>query len=353
MINVYNTRVKNIQINPDQSKKDVSKKNIIPCIILGASLLGFIAGILVTKSFIKMPIPHETRLKEQYVFINPLLECNTEFEDSVFPNAIKRTLTNYIDKSISQKEITAAAVYYRDLNNGPWFSINGSALFTPASLIKVPIMMVYYKKAENEPGILETLLEVKEEMPNISQDDEFKPDRQLVVGNKYTIDELINHMIIYSDNTAYKVLKDNLTISEFNEVFSDLGIDIVPIVGNPNEKVLSLVEYSSLFRVLYNSSYLSRQYSERALKLLSEVVYDGGIVGGVPNEVVVSHKFGERSNENTNEKQLHDCGIVYSERNPYLLCIMTRGTEFDKLSSAIREISRLTYGAVGRDANLE
>lgn len=339
-------------INSLQTKINVYKKNIVPYIIvMGACLIGFISGVLITKNLIKTSIPHETRLKEQYKFINPLLECTTEFDNAIFPNAIKQTLINYIDKSMSRKEITTAAIYYRDLNNGPWFSINGSSLFTPASLIKVPIMMVYYKKAESTPKILDTLLEVKKELSNISQEGTFKPDKQLAVGNKYTIEELIKHMITYSDNIAYKTLKDNLTTEEFNGVFSDLGIDIVPIEGNPNEKVLSLIEYSSLFRVLYNSSYLNREYSEKALRLLSDGVYAEGIVGGVPKEITVSHKFGERSNEVTNEKQLHDCGIVYAESNPYLLCIMTRGTEFNKLSNTIREISRLTYEAVGHSMN--
>ncbi len=332
----------------DHSQKYI-RKNTVVYLVLIAVIIGLTLGILITKSFKPISTSHETRLKEQYTFINPLLECDTEFDNAVFPNAIKATLTSYINSGLSKKEFTHAAVYYRDLNNGPWFGINQSSLFTPASLIKVPIMMIYYKKAETNPKVLDQLLEVKETIPNISQEDEFKPDVTLTVGSKYTVDELIKHMIVYSDNTAYKTLKDNLTIAEFNGVFSDLGIDIVPLETNPTEKVLSLIEYSSLFRVLYNSSYLSRQYSEKALKLLSDVVYTEGIVAGVPDDILVSHKFGERSNASTQEKQLHDCGIIYAEKDPYLLCVMTRGNDFSQLSNALKEISKLTYDAVGRN----
>ncbi len=336
------------EIITDQGKKYLPK-NVAIYISVIACVIGITFGVFITKGMKNPSTSHETRLREQYKFINPLLECDTEFNDAVFPNAIKETLNNYINAGMSKKEFSTAAVYYRDLNNGPWFGINQSSLFTPASLIKVPIMMVYYKKAEVDPSVLNQLLEVKEFVPSVSQEGEFAPDKTLTVGNKYTVDDLITHMIIYSDNTAYKTLKDNLTIAEFNGVFSDLGIDIVPLETNPTEKVLSLIEYSSLFRVLYNSSYLSRQYSEKALRLLSEVVYTKGIRAGVPENVDVSHKFGERSNVTTNEKQLHDCGIIYAEKSPYLLCVMTRGNAFSQLSNALKEISKLTYDAVGRN----
>jgi beta-lactamase class A len=46
------------------------------------------------------------------------------------------------------------SIYYRDFKNGPWILINGEETFTPASLLKVPIMIALYKLAETNPAIL-------------------------------------------------------------------------------------------------------------------------------------------------------------------------------------------------------
>jgi hypothetical protein len=44
--------------------------------------------------------------------------------------------------------------------------------------------------------------------------------------------------------------------------------------------------------------------------------------------------------------QLHDCGIIYYPGNPYLLCVMTRGTDWSALEKTIQTISAMTYKEV-------
>ena len=45
-------------------------------------------------------------------------------------------------------------VYVRNLNNGPWFGINENEAYSPASLMKVPVLMTYLRWAEIEPNLL-------------------------------------------------------------------------------------------------------------------------------------------------------------------------------------------------------
>ena len=73
-----------------------------------------------------------------------------------------------------------------------------------------------------------------------------------------------------------------------------------------------------------------------------------GIVGGVPEGVRVANKFGEvaainPANNNVEKVELHDCGIVYREKDPYSICIMTEGTNFDDLSKVIGDISKIIW----------
>lgn len=87
--------------------------------------------------------------------------------------------------------------------------------------------------------------------------------------------------------------------------------------------------------------------SERALNLLSRVEFNEGISKGLPSNTIFAHKFGERELAN-GVSQLHDCGIVYYPGHPYVICVMTRGSDFKTLSDTIAEISRITFSEISR-----
>jgi hypothetical protein len=60
----------------------------------------------------------------------------------------------------------------------------------------------------------------------------------------------------------------------FFKVYTELGVPLPKNNDNPNEEFISVKDYASFFRILYNASYLNREYSETALKLLSETLYN-------------------------------------------------------------------------------
>src|SRR5690606_549510 len=107
--------------------------------------------------------------------------------------------------------------------------------------------------------------------------------------------------------------------------------------------ILSVKDYSAFFRILYNATYLSKEMSEKALSIMARSDFDIGITAGVPNNIHVSNKFGERGFVNHYEKQFHDCGIVYYPGSPYLLCVMTKGSNFETQIKIIAEVSALVY----------
>ena len=109
---------------------------------------------------------------------------------------------------------------------------------------------------------------------------------------------------------------------------------------------LSVQTYASFFRVLFNATYLSREASEWALDLLSKSEFRAGLAAGAPPGILVSHKFGEHSDANSGEVQLHDCGIIYYPQNPYLLCIMSKGANLEFLNDVISEVSHMTYAEI-------
>jgi beta-lactamase class A len=292
--------------------------------------------------------PEEEEIRQSgYIFINPLLEC--EMDDSIisskyipFEDKTKKQIQEYISKNTNLKDVS---VYFRSLNNGPWFGINEQQEFSPASLLKVPLAMAYYKKSESEQGLLEKKIVFSDMGPQETYQN-LKPSRSLQQGNEYTVDELIEMMLVYSDNNAMRLLMSNMNESDLGKVYADLGVDS-PNVKKP-ENFMSVKQYASFFRILYNASYLEKDDSEKILKLLSDVEYREGIVAGVPENIKVSHKFGEREFATADGymKQLHDCGIIYYPQQPYLLCVMTRGRDFGDLSEGIHNVSNIVYNMV-------
>lgn len=277
-----------------------------------------------------------------YKYINPILECNSDLGKNSNLASLKDSINKLINQEIQNRNISFASVYFRDLNNGPWIGINEKEYFAPASLIKVPILITYFKKAENQPDLLgqKIPLIITPEGDSIQN---IKPSISLTPDKEYSIEELIEKMIIFSDNDAYNTLSQHLANDELLRVYQDLDIDISRAFTNPNGNIITVKDYASFYRILFNASYLNQDMSEKALAILSQTQYKDAIVAGVPKNISVSHKFGERKFLDTGETQFHDCGIVYLPKKPYLLCVMTRGTDLTKATQVIKNISQRVY----------
>lgn len=275
-----------------------------------------------------------------YHYINPLLECEgTEgIENNSELSSLKVQLESELDQIKSSGQITNLAIYFRDLNNGPWFGLHEDDDFSPASLLKTPVMIAYLKQAESDPSILTRKLRYD---PSVNPPESPAPNiPSMQPKDTYTIEELISRMITYSDNNAFNLLVANISYDAIKQVHTDLGLTL-PDDSTP-EDFISVKQYAGIFRVLFNSSYLSRSMSERALSILSQASYHDGLVAGVDKEIEIAHKYGVRGG-NGSINQLHDCGIVYYPDHPYLVCIMTKGHDFKSLSSAISRLSRVVF----------
>lgn len=281
----------------------------------------------------------ETIVKREtgYTFINPLLECeymtsqgNTKLGE--LKRAVETEVAKYPDQQVS--------IYYRDLLNGPWYGYNENSAFAPQSLLKLPILFAYLKIADENPSILQEKIEYL-----VEKESNLDDKNNLVVGNTYTVESLIERTVIASDNVAFGLLVDNLPLKFVEKVHEDLGIPY-PSASTPTDFV-TVRSYSSIFRVLYNSSYLSRKHSEYLLRLLSESDFTEGLVAGVPEDTMVAHKFGIRNATDEDVKmQLHDCGIIYSPNRPYILCVMTKGNDQASLMATIRSLTAVIHKVV-------
>lgn len=283
-----------------------------------------------------------------WALISPLLECTASSPlGGERRKLLEQSLESVVRSRITAGSATHISLYFRDLNNGPWIGINEDEKFAPGSMLKVPVMMAYYHAAEKDPTILQKEIEFQPYTPPdgslVSQ--EVDSSGQLVRGRKYTVESLIANMIIYSDNNATALLWDFIDQEKKDRAYRDLGLT-VPVITDWMSNVISVRDYATFMRVLYNASYLGREYSSHALDLLTKTSFRDGLVAGLPVGTKVAHKFGIRFKEGTTAMQLHDCGIVYAPDRPFLLCVMTKGHSLQQQGETIAEITRVVYDSV-------
>jgi beta-lactamase class A len=289
----------------------------------------------------KTTLSKETRLSGEYKFVNPLIECDSyAASDMLKDKQLRSKLSEYAKQVIHDGRAESISIYYRDLNNGPWIGINEDELFTPASLLKLPILIAALKYSEKESGFLQKLV-----VFGADSKDEFNPnikDEMIVLGKSYSLLELLERMIVNSDNDAKNlIMKELASVGFIPILWKDLGME--DPMDSRAENFLTVKDYSAFFRILYNSTYLSHANSNLALEFLSRSNFKDGIRAGVPDGIVVSSKFGERGLIDSDAKQLHDCGIVYRAGSPYLLCVMTKGHDWSAQKSVIKEVSETVY----------
>lgn len=308
---------------------------------------GFAAGFFIGKSAANTEFAQVNRKVVAvrgggYKFINPLLDYEQSENTFAELTSFKDDIQKYVNMVESQNKASLVSVYFRDLNNGPWYGVNETASFTPASLLKLPVMMAYYQEAANDPTVLSQRITVStstvSDIPQV-----IEPQHQLQPGQSYTVEQLIEAMVEESDNTAAKILIDHVPLDILEQVYKQFSIPI-PTASNPNVTVTAR-NYGSLLRVLFNGSYLTKEYSEKALSILGQAEFKDGLVAGVPGNIMVSHKFGEYDGDN-NFEELHDCGIVYYPNHPYVLCVMTQGSDLKKLTDVIEGVSGLVYSQI-------
>ena len=302
---------------------------------------------------------HETALVKKLIgiptMLNPIV-AYTEWKYIIEEHEIdfKSIIEQYIHTALSTGEAEHIAVYYRALNNGDRMGINELEYFSPASLMKLPVLIAYLKKSESENGVLDQkLLYQKNEKERLYLQN-ISTSKDLEDGQEYSIKQLLEYMIQYSSNAAAYLLRDNIGIERMQATFMDLGIKYPETISGSFDNNIADKDYASFFRILFNASYLTTKDSERALELLATTTFNDWLRADIPINIKIAHKFGERGiiqADGQEEKQLHDCGIVYYPKHPYILCIMTRWYDWSRLEWTIKGISQTVYNEFERVYN--
>ncbi len=309
-------------MNPYYLDQNSRKKLIVCLLIIGSFVAGTLYSSLPTIENVSQAQDHALRANnETYKYVSPLLACQEDNAPQVkMFTTLKEKIQNLTEASKRAGQIEYASIYFRDPYKGSSLGINEEQTYSPASLLKVPLMIAYLKQAETNPQILKKTFLYRKNPINVT------PLVEIPLLNdnvKYTVENLIRGMIIDSDNDAKDILLSTADPKTLIATYTELGMK------NPYEKTngtspeyhVSAKTYALFFRILYNATFLNREMSEKALKILTETKFSKGIRAGIPQTTEIAHKYGVHVAQERGQQavELSDCGIVYNSTQTYLL----------------------------------
>ncbi len=319
----------------------------IVALVILAMLAGVVSGHFiwpVSKTIVGKQLRENS---PDYKYINPLLlVSNTGIGKAPEYGSITQTLTDYVNREITQKNADDVSVYFSDLDSGLYSGVNETHQYSPASMLKVAVLIVCLQTSEGDPGFLDKTVYVDPKSPNLNVSQFYPPQNSVTSGKEYTVKDLIEYMIADSDNNATVILDNLVGDDKVENLLKELQLPQLTQT-NANADFMSPQLYSRLYRILYNSTYLSPDVSEEALNFLVEKDFPQGLYAGVPVGIEIAQKYGERAQVDqlgkTVSDELHDCGIVYLPGHPYFLCVMTKGQDFTKLQPIISDVSKMVW----------
>lgn len=313
--------------------------------IIGVLTIGLLLGILICQTTTSSS--SEAVCDSDYEFIKPNTDCKTMDTKKEELSSLQDDLQEAVEKYTTTRQAHRICVFVRDLKSTSFAGVNDNDTFLMASLLKLPLVIAAYKLAEVEPRVLDQAIKYTG-TPNLYDMQSYKPENMLQKGTSYTLKDLAERSLIYSDNTAAQMIVDYFQPGYFDRILKALGIQF-RLPDGSDENLATPRTYANVLRLLYNSSYLTPGYSNEIIETLTRTTYKTGALAKIPTSVKIAHKFGERSvfdkNGSLTSRELHECGIVYLEKpfRPYTFCIMTEGQEFESLEKIQQELSYKIY----------
>jgi len=292
------------------------------------------------------------------VVIKPLQKSVPTAVISPQSNQIKATLLTLTDAEQQQnleKYLTVEAallgvadnisLYFKDLDHGKQFSIEPTKSWIPASTIKTYVVLEAFR--QRDLGLINFDNEVTISSSNVVstelETDEFPRLRE---GEKATIRQLVEAMIIQSDNTAYNTLLDILDRRNVNAALKSIGLtetvvgeklnlddnqfqtDLQALGRQPNTTTVK--DLASFFDLLYNKKIAD---SDEIIGIFKRQKINNMIPALLPSPTEVAHKTGNWASI------YHDGGVVFKPNDPFVLTVFTNTGD----PNVVAKLARVAY----------
>jgi beta-lactamase class A len=236
-----------------------------------------------------------------------------------------------------------AGYVVKDLRTGRVVEYNAAELFPSASLIKLPILAAAFQAAEEGKLTLSAPVTLR------------RQDRRggsgilklASAGSIFTVRELLDYMIIYSDNTATELIIQMLGYDYLQKTFARLGLEDTAIRPDgfrlsvrciADDNMTSPRDMARLLEKIYQRELVSAEASEQMLDILKHQRLRDRLPRFLPAGWEIAHKTGLL------RRACHDCGIVFSPAGDYLICVLTsHDTTYRMAKRFIANLGRITF----------
>lgn len=243
----------------------------------------------------------------------------TAFADSgiKLPDAVDSSYLNNIKQKLDNAPY-ACALYYVDLETGLSVTYNPDRMFAGASLIKAEYLMMIFEMIENGKVSYENRYTYTEAN---RRGGTTKIPYDYNYGASLTLKEIIEYVVLHSDNTGYNMLQSYVRSywdimewarQRYGTVFEYDGCNWLNARG-----------VAECWKEIYQRYKAGDENYTWYVDLLFEANENKFIRGGLPKDesgeciYKVAHKYGMDINAS------NDAAIVFYEGRPYFLCILT------------------------------
>ncbi|MBI5399970.1 serine hydrolase [Candidatus Saganbacteria bacterium] len=251
--------------------------------------------------------------------------------------AIDRELRPFVESYYGR-----AGFCFLDLESSSEVSVYGHQIFPAASVAKVPVMVTAFHLAD--AGQLD--LNQKIVLRKTDKQGGSGILRWLRSGRTYTIQNLIRMMIVISDNTATKMIVDQVGCARINGfVNTDLGLAQTQVVdptmlNDPTGEVFnrtSPCDMARLAAMIEKGTHWQKSSRQQMLTYMKSQRYRWGLWRGVPAGIKIADKTGNLDNV------FNDAGIIYSPAGRYALAIFTRDIKSREAREIFRRVGTAVY----------
>lgn len=253
---------------------------------------------------------------------------------------------------------------FKDLESGKSLLIQADVMMHAASLMKVPVMIEVFRRAEQGQFQLDEKILVKNEFKSIVDGslysltitDDSDDDIYQYIDKELSIRELVHRMIMVSSNLATNILIELVDAQNVMRSLEELGAYNMRVLRGVEDikayerDLNNQTDAMSMMQVMLSlseGSACSEKACEEMVEILSQQKFRAKIPAGIPDGIRVANKTGSITRID------HDAAIVFpEERRPYVLVVLTRGIDnHEEAESLIAGLSKAIYQRVAGISN--
>jgi beta-lactamase class A len=238
-------------------------------------------------------------------------------------------------------------VFLADLDSGDYYSLNGTASFAAASMIKVPLLVAFFQDVDaGKIRLDETLIMQQNDVATGSGDMQYLP-----IGSEFTALETATNMIVISDNTATNMVIRRLGgIEAVNQRFKEWGLEqtvvrnMLPDLEGTN--TTSGKELAAVMALLSQGELLSMKSRDRAIAIMQGTLTDTLLPTSLGAGATIAHKTGDIGS------LVGDTGLIDmpNGKRYAITAMVKRPHNDDRAQELIRQIAATVYNYLEQPA---